>query len=161
MYTYIKHIYIYAYILCVILEYMLFMNYYDMFYVVAIIVYLQRNREIAKIRDLLGQRDRAVQDFYLSVSLSLSLYIYIYIYVCLSLSLSLSLSLPMYVCMYIYIYIYIYMYIYIYIYMYDFRGSHLSNTTCLTQVFLKSGECCSKLISRIRKQCRRTHIRPH
>ena len=26
-----------------------------------------------------------------------------------------------------------------------FRGSHLSNTTCLTQVFFKSGESCSKL----------------
>ena len=27
----------------------------------------------------------------------------------------------------------------------DFRGNHLSNTTCLTQVFFKSGEACSKL----------------
>ena len=26
-----------------------------------------------------------------------------------------------------------------------FRGNHLSNTTCLLQVFLKSGESCSKL----------------
>ena len=26
----------------------------------------------------------------------------------------------------------------------DLRGSHLSNTTCLTHVFFKSGEQCSK-----------------
>ena len=66
--------------------------------------------------------------------------IYIYTYICI---------------LYIYIYIHVYIYIYIYIYIYRLRGAllgarvarrraggvpvlggnHLSNTTCLTQVF--------------------------
>ena len=68
-------------------------------------------------------------------------------------------------CMYMYVRIYIYIYICIYIYIYIcrsasrtkkepsldalpqipcIRGSHLSNTTCLTQVFFRSGESCSR-----------------
>ena len=35
---------------------------------------------------------------------------------------------------------YIYIYIYIYIYRYGDTKDHLSNTTCLTQGFFKSGE---------------------
>ena len=65
------------------------------------------------------------------------------------------------ICMYVYIYIYICIYIYIYIcrsasrtkkepsldalpQIPCIRGSHLSNTTCLTQVFFRSGESCSR-----------------
>ena len=79
------------------------------------------------------------------------MYIYIYIYVVL--------------CMYVYIYIYIYIYILLNVYwpplprpttrrppirasgclcsaekVAGLRGKHWSNTTCITQVFLKSGE---------------------
>ena len=58
-----------------------------------------------------------------------------------------------YVCIYIYIYIcmYICIHIYIYIHMHirksvqpPFMGKHLSNTTCITGAFFKSGEICSR-----------------
>ena len=61
-------------------------------------------------------------------------------------------------CVYICVYIYMYIYIYIYIYKYirhgrvgaaareqALRGNRSSNTTCLTQVFFKHGECFGKL----------------
>ena len=62
------------------------------------------------------------------------------------------------ICVCIYIYICVYIYIYIYrererererdlidadwVYL---RGNHLSNTTCLTQVFFKHDKSCGKL----------------
>ena len=70
----------------------------------------------------------------------------------------------MYIYIYIYIFIFIFIYTCVYIYMYACigtyvspslkssqilsydRGNHLSSTTCLTHVFFRSGEECSKCL---------------
>ena len=99
---------------------------------------------------------------YLSLSIYIYICIYIYIYICICIYIYIYTYIHtvvrMYVCIYIYIHIciHIYMYIHIYtgnicihiciyVYIHTFRVNHLSNTTCVTQVFYKSGERCSKL----------------
>ena len=85
---------------------------------------------------------------YIYIYMYTYMYIYIYIYI-------VYIYIYMYTHSYIYIDIYVYIYIYIsgvdYMFVHTCNdwGSHLSNTTCLTHVFLKCGRHCSKSISRI------------